>query len=170
MSSQTRGHRHQGCFCYLLDNHTSVQGMRGGVRDRVGAILCMDECDIDSPDIPASTIIHKHPDYHEGGNCLFAFPAQSNFSGRKYPLAWIGRLARGEFSFQRRFPGQWLSVLDAAAYVSTSPLDLSLHKPDFVTLSFYKMMGFPTSTGKSFKRRVRYKLLIGPRKQINNIK
>lgn len=38
-------------------------------------------------------------------------------------------------------------MLDAAAFVPTSPLDLSVHQPDFVTLSFYKMFGYPTGIG-----------------------
>lgn len=42
---------------------------------------------------------------------------------------------------------QWLVALDAAAFVPTNPLDLSQVKPDFVTLSFYKMFGFPTGIG-----------------------
>jgi len=40
--------------------------------------------------------------------------------------------------------GEWFVVVDAAALVSCSPLDLSRYSPDFVTLSFYKMFGFPT--------------------------
>jgi molybdenum cofactor sulfurtransferase len=38
-------------------------------------------------------------------------------------------------------------VLDAAAFVSTSRLDLSAVPADFVTLSFYKMFGYPTAVG-----------------------
>jgi hypothetical protein len=35
-------------------------------------------------------------------------------------------------------------VLDAAAHAPTHSLDLSRTKPDFVTISFYKMFGYPT--------------------------
>lgn len=35
-----------------------------------------------------------------------------------------------------------------SAFVPTNRLDLSKYKPDFVTMSFYKMFGFPT--GLSF--------------------
>ncbi len=38
-------------------------------------------------------------------------------------------------------------LLDAAAYVPSSRLDLSVVKPDFVTISFYKMFGYPTGIG-----------------------
>lgn len=46
-------------------------------------------------------------------------------------------------------------VLDAASYVSTSPLDLSspLTTPHFVTLSFYKLFGFPTGLGALLVRK-----------------
>jgi selenocysteine lyase/cysteine desulfurase len=38
-------------------------------------------------------------------------------------------------------------LLDAAAFVPTNRLDLSLVHPDFVSLSFYKMFGYPTGVG-----------------------
>ncbi|CAG7731321.1 unnamed protein product, partial [Allacma fusca] len=38
----------------------------------------------------------------------------------------------------------WYVLLDAASYVATNALDLSLHPADFIVLSFYKMFGFPT--------------------------
>jgi selenocysteine lyase/cysteine desulfurase len=68
---------------------------------------------------------------------LFAYPAQSNFSGVQHPLEWIARAqARG-----------WDVLLDAAAFVPTNQLDLARHHPDFVSLSFYKMFGYPTGVG-----------------------
>ncbi len=66
-----------------------------------------------------------------------AFPAQSNFSGVKHPLALIDQAqAQG-----------WQVLLDAAAFVPTNRLDLQVHQPDFVALSFYKMFGYPTGVG-----------------------
>ena len=38
-------------------------------------------------------------------------------------------------------------LLDAAAFVATNRLDLHAIKPDFVTVSFYKMFGYPTGVG-----------------------
>ena len=68
---------------------------------------------------------------------LFAFPAQSNFSGVKHPLDLIDAAhARG-----------WHVLLDAAAFVPTNRLDLASVKPDFVAVSFYKMFGYPTGVG-----------------------
>ena len=44
-------------------------------------------------------------------------------------------------------------LLDAASHVSTSPLDLSSTHPHFVTISFYKMFGFPTGVGALLVRK-----------------
>ncbi len=38
-------------------------------------------------------------------------------------------------------------LLDAAAFAPTNRLDLSRWHPDFVTLSFYKIFGYPTGIG-----------------------
>lgn len=72
---------------------------------------------------------------------LFAYPAQSNMNGRRLPLQWSGRLRK----LQRPEHRDVYSLLDAAAFVSTAPLDLSDHMdgPDFVALSFYKIFGLP---------------------------
>ena len=70
---------------------------------------------------------------------LFAYPAQSNMNGQRLPLHWGHQLRASE-----NHPHSY-TLLDAAAFVSTSPLDLSDHvtAPDFVALSFYKIFGFP---------------------------
>jgi molybdenum cofactor sulfurtransferase len=41
----------------------------------------------------------------------------------------------------------WDVLLDAAAFVPTNHLDLAAVKPDFVSVSFYKMFGYPTGIG-----------------------
>jgi selenocysteine lyase/cysteine desulfurase len=72
-----------------------------------------------------------------GYSSLFAYPAQSNFSGVKHPLDLVDvAQARG-----------WDVLLDAAAFVPTNVLDLGKVKPDFVAVSFYKMFGYPTGVG-----------------------
>ncbi len=68
---------------------------------------------------------------------LFAFPAQSNFSGVKHPLALI------DAAHERG----WQVLVDAAAFVPTNRLDLRVVSPDFVAVSFYKMFGYPTGVG-----------------------
>jgi selenocysteine lyase/cysteine desulfurase len=47
----------------------------------------------------------------------------------------------------------WGVLLDAAAFVPTNRLDLSLDKPDFVAMSFYKMFGYPTGVGALLARK-----------------
>ena len=37
--------------------------------------------------------------------------------------------------------------MDAAAFVPTTPLDLSAVRPDFVSLSSYKLFRYPTGVG-----------------------
>jgi selenocysteine lyase/cysteine desulfurase len=74
---------------------------------------------------------------------LLAYPAQSNFSGVQHPLRWIG-LAH-EYGYD--------VLLDAAAYVPSNRLDLSVVKPDFVPVSWYKVFGCPTGVGCLIARR-----------------
>ncbi|KAG0047335.1 hypothetical protein BGZ83_007586 [Gryganskiella cystojenkinii] len=77
---------------------------------------------------------------------LFAYPAQCNFSGRRFPFAWTRQL-KDRLNTQ---DSKTLVLLDAASYVMTSSdLDLSDvdSSPDFIVLSFYKMFGFPTGLG-----------------------
>jgi molybdenum cofactor sulfurtransferase len=81
-------------------------------------------------------------------NSLVVFPAQSNFSGVKYPVAWIERVQRGALNrLLEQDCRNWFVALDASSYVATNELDLSTIKPDFVTISFYKIFGYPTGLG-----------------------
>lgn len=72
---------------------------------------------------------------------LFAYPAQSNLSGRRLPLSWPGQI-RSSSALQGTY-----TLLDCAALAMTSPL----HKvfkdpdtaPDFTCISLYKIFGFP---------------------------
>jgi molybdenum cofactor sulfurtransferase len=123
-------------FLLTLDNHNSVNGIREFARAAGAAVtyspLLLPEMRIDRERLAAhlgasGETTHK----------LFAFPAQSNFSGVQHSLDWI------EFA---RAQG-WDVLLDAAAYVPANRLDLGLVKPDFVCVSFYKMFGYPTGAG-----------------------
>jgi selenocysteine lyase/cysteine desulfurase len=123
---------------YLLtyDNHNSVNGLREFAR-RGGAKITYIPVSLPEmrvEDALFQSYIDRIP---QDGQSLFAFPAQSNFSGTQHPLEWIEKAqAKG-----------WLVLLDAAAFVATNPLDLSRWHPDFVPISFYKMMGYPTGVG-----------------------
>jgi molybdenum cofactor sulfurtransferase len=74
-----------------------------------------------------------------GRPTLFSYPAQSNMNGERLPLEWCAQIRRSGFH-----PNTY-TLLDVAALVSTTPLDLSdpISAPDFTALSFYKIFGFP---------------------------
>ncbi|KAF9570013.1 hypothetical protein EC968_002327 [Mortierella alpina] len=76
---------------------------------------------------------------------LFAYPAQCNFGGRRFPLSWTSEVKN---CLDTRTTKN-LVLLDAASFVMTSELDLSdlASSPDFIVVSFYKMFGFPTGLG-----------------------
>ena len=65
---------------------------------------------------------------------LLAYPAQRNFSGVLHPLRWI----------QPAHAHGYDVLLDAAASAPTNRLDLSVVRPDFVPVSWYKVFGYPT--------------------------
>ena len=139
-----------GRFVLVADNHNSVHGIREFAR-RGGAAISYIPLDPQSLRAPDVEPYLKQPTAE--GPSLFAFPAQSNFSGVQHPLAWV-ELARS-YGYD--------VLLDVAAYVPTNRLDLSQAsplraqarrvQPDFVTISFYKMFGYPTGVGALLARR-----------------
>jgi molybdenum cofactor sulfurtransferase len=129
-------------FLLTYDNPNSVVGIRAF--DRVGKARTR-YVPVMPPDMRVSraTLLRFLSDSPDARNKLFAFPAQSNFSGVQHPLEWIGEAqALG-----------WDVLLDAAAFVPTNRLDLGRWHPDYVTLSFYKMFGYPTGVGALIARR-----------------
>ena len=128
-------------FVLTADNHNSVNGIREYAR-RAGApvhYLPLDEeLRLDAPECRLAELPRLR-----GGHGLFAYPAQSNFSGVKHPLSLVrSAQARG-----------YRVLLDAAALVPTSRLSLRAVPADFVALSFYKMFGYPTGIGALVARR-----------------
>ncbi|XP_056465404.1 molybdenum cofactor sulfurase isoform X2 [Gadus chalcogrammus] len=135
-------------FCYLTDNHTSVVGIRGPASAQGALPIPVSPSEVEGR---ARAGVEGVGGHDGPAACqtphLFCYPAQSNFSGRKYPLGHV----RG-IRARRLYPacdhrGRWFVLLDAAAHVGCSPLDLQSCAADFVPLSFYKMFGFPTGLG-----------------------
>lgn len=136
-------------FCYLTDSHTSVVGIRGLTSGQ----------DVVTLPVSSQEVENRTKDEAQGEDVtcqtphLFCYPAQSNFSGRKYPLSYVkGIQAR------RLYPacdhcGRWFVLLDAASYVSCSPLNLQDCPADFIPISFYKVFGFPTGLGALLVRK-----------------
>jgi selenocysteine lyase/cysteine desulfurase len=131
-----------GVYLLTFDNHNSVNGIREFARARGARIRYVP---LSIPDLlaDAEQMEAALADKPENQHCLFAYPAQSNFSGVQHDLAWVGRAQEAG----------WDVLLDAAAFVPTNRLDLSRVKPEFVTLSFYKMFGYPTGIGCLIARR-----------------
>ncbi len=125
-----------------FDNHNSVNGIREFDRAHGAQTTYI-------PVVPPDMRVDEETlDEHlelarSSKNSLFAYPAQSNFSGVQHPLEWI----------ERAHDRGCDVLLDAAAFVPTNRLDLGRWKPDFVALSFYKMFGYPTGVGALIARR-----------------
>jgi selenocysteine lyase/cysteine desulfurase len=131
-----------GRFLLTFDNHNSVNGIREFARARGAAAtyvpVVLPEMRLDEDDL-----MRELARISPSGHHLFAYPAQSNFSGVQHPLEWIDAAhARG-----------WDVLLDAAAFAPTNRLDLSRSGPDFVAQSFYKIFGYPTGIGCLLARR-----------------
>ena len=165
-------------FVYLQESHTSVLGMRGRLADRpvsvtalpaaAAASLLSGDGDDSVEDQDEGKSLAEDSGDSEGPEDvteerrgLFAFPAQCNFSGVKYPLRWVSAARRGALDGLSGGGGgeavvrgppppaglRWYCLLDAASFAATCDLDLSRTQPDFVCVSFYKMFGYPTGLG-----------------------
>jgi molybdenum cofactor sulfurtransferase len=125
-----------GRLLLTVDNHNSVNGIREFARAKGAAV---DYAPLTIPDLRidriATDALLAQADPARPN--LFAFPAQSNFSGVKHPLALV------DAAHERG----WQVLLDAAAFAPTNRLDLRAVSPDFVAVSFYKMFGYPTGVG-----------------------
>ncbi|MCB0009324.1 MAG: aminotransferase class V-fold PLP-dependent enzyme, partial [Anaerolineales bacterium] len=140
-----------GQYLLTFDNHNSVNGIR---EYAVHHNARVQYAPISLPDLGLNeaTMRALLTAPATGPNRLFAFPAQSNFSGVQHDLAWVN-FAREQ---------GWDVLLDCAAYVPTNRLDLAELKPDFVPLSFYKMFGYPTGLGALLARRETLRYLRRP--------
>lgn len=114
-------------YKYLRDAHTSLVGVSALALEHKP--LSEDEVD---EWLKSGLILNKG-----NINGLFAYPAQSNFNGQRFPLEWIHLL-------RKNCPG-WYSLLDASSLLTTTPLEYSdaMVAPDFTVFSFYKIFGYP---------------------------
>ncbi len=129
-------------FLLTFDNHNSVNGIREFARAKGANFTYLPVVPPDLRVDPGQWRAHLGL-AKPGGHNLVAFPAQSNFSGVQHPLEMIAEAqTRG-----------WDVLVDAAAFVPTNRFDLTYWKPDWVSLSFYKMFGYPTGVGCLLARR-----------------
>lgn len=140
-----------GQFLLTFDNHNSVNGIREFARAKGAtysyAPVLPPDLHLDAARLTAALDLAR-----PGAHQLFAYPAQSNFSGVQHSLEWIERAqARG-----------WDVLVDCAAFTPTNQLDLSRWRADYVTLSFYKIFGYPTGIGALIARRTALRKLNRP--------
>ena len=130
--SSSSGHFWYG---YHKDAHTSLVGIREHSQHH--CFVSDEEVD----DWLSGLRSPKGRPNHDQTPGLFAFPGQSNMTGRRLPLSWTRKLRESSLKSHN----STYSLLDAAALVSTAQLDLSDpdSAPDFTALSFYKIFGFP---------------------------
>lgn len=137
---------------YLLawDNHNSVNGIREFAQARGADVTYLP---VHAPEMRFDAAeVRRHLSAPAAGPRLFAYPAQSNFSGVQHDLAWVAEAqALG-----------WDVLLDCAAFAPTNRLDLRAVHPDYVPLSFYKLFGYPTGVGALIMRRTALERLQRP--------
>ena len=142
----------QAAHCILtFDNHNSVNGIREFAKGSGAQVAYIP---LTKPDlrIDREQLDDIFNTVDMDRNNLFAFPAQSNYSGVKHPLELIEQAQRNGLDV----------LLDAAAYVPTSRLDLAEIKPEFVAVSFYKMFGYPTGIGALLIRKAVFRKMKRP--------
>lgn len=142
---------HKSHFLLLFDNHNSVNGIREYAR-RKGATfeycpVYLEDLRIDEEQLHRKLVAAKHKQ-----NKLFAYPAQSNVSGVKHDLKWIGIAHENG----------WDVLLDTAAFVPSNILDLQTVKPEYACVSFYKIFGYPTGIGALLIRKNAFEKLDKP--------
>ena len=119
------------------DNHNSVNGIRTYAR-AAGATVRVLPLDADLRLVEGTLGAERAM-----APSLVAFPAQSNFSGVRHPLSLVDRAHELGFDV----------VLDAASFLPTSALSLRAVPVDFVALSLYKIIGYPSGVGALVARR-----------------
>jgi selenocysteine lyase/cysteine desulfurase len=128
-------------FVAVLDNHNSVNGIREFARTRGAATqylpLTRPELRVDHATVVGALAGSGPRRPGEPARGLFAYPAQSNFTGVQHPLDWVDMAHAHGFDV----------LLDAAAYLPTNQLDLRTVRPEFVVASWYKVFGYPTGVG-----------------------
>ncbi|RYR33414.1 hypothetical protein Ahy_A10g047999 isoform B [Arachis hypogaea] len=174
-------------FMYTMENHNSVLGIRDlsisltSFRYALGqgaASIAVDIKENEAPGVSGENIAMKisphqvqrrkvagllegKPDGHVYN--LFAFPSECNFSGLRFDLDLVKIIKEhssrdlGISSVCKN--GQWMVLIDAAKGCATMPPDLSKYPADFVTISFYKLFGYPTGLGALIVRNDAAKLL-----------
>ncbi|KAI1432815.1 pyridoxal phosphate-dependent transferase [Xylaria sp. CBS 124048] len=124
-------------YGYHKDAHTSIVGVRELTHGQFHCFADDEEVE-EWLQFPEKTFANR---LNPNGLGLFAYPGQSNMTGRRLPLSWSWR-ARQSGSLQNTY-----TLLDAAALAMTYPMENIFQDldraPDFTCFSLYKIFGFP---------------------------
>ncbi|KAL0208830.1 hypothetical protein P9112_011417 [Eukaryota sp. TZLM1-RC] len=135
-------------FFYSIDNHLSVLGMRSYFNNSNWQGLEFNSL-LDSV-LKRNEFLYRNELLNVEN--MIVIPAQSNFDGTVFDYHDL--FQRIEKDCLEKGVKKWTFVLDAAAYVSTHSLDLNTHNYiDYIPLSFYKIIGYPTGVGGFFVRK-----------------
>jgi selenocysteine lyase/cysteine desulfurase len=140
-----------GTFALTFDNHNSVNGIREFARRKGASVAYVP---LLAPELRVDRIAMAHVlgGADRSNRNLLAFPAQSNFSGVQHPLDLV----------EEAHETGWDVLVDAAAFAPTNRFDVARVRPDFASISFYKIIGFPTGIGCLLLRRDRLDALTRP--------
>ncbi|KAL5365999.1 pyridoxal phosphate-dependent transferase [Aspergillus floccosus] len=147
-------------YGYHLESHTSIVGGRELADAGHHCFLSDDEVESWLRPAPFKQETDRCPGqasktFHVG---LFAYPGQSNMTGRRLSLEWPRILRQSEYGSHHKI----FSLLDAAALASTASLDCFRDPdgaPDFTAVSFYKIFGFPDLGGLIVRKQSAHVLL-----------
>ncbi|KAF3481974.1 uncharacterized protein GIQ15_04733 [Arthroderma uncinatum] len=134
-----------GELLLLNDNQHAVLGLRDFAKGRGAAVsyVPVKQPELRCDEAAVKSALARKESSDDTPARLFAYTAQSNFTGVQHPLEWVAAAQEQG----------WHVLLDADNYAPTNKLDLTRWHPDFVTVSFYKMFGHPSSVGAVLARR-----------------
>ena len=144
-------------FLYAPDCHNSVNGIyRFATKGKAetGGFRFLDQHSLNYDFASFAQKIEQMGGRNGTGNKLLAFPGECNASGLKHN---VRRYV--EYSHEHG----WDVLLDAAAMAPTNSIDMtSIGKPEFLTVSFSKICGYPAGMGCLVAKRSALKKLSRP--------
>lgn len=128
-----------GPDCVLLSSIDGASPMKSVIERCLSRGGTVDYIKLHSDDltIDNESFYEKLEKYSDVNTKLLAYPAQSSISGTKHGLNYVTRAQ----------DLGWDVLLEADIYAATNHLSLKKIQPAFVSISFYKIFGYPTGIG-----------------------
>ena len=129
-------------FLYAPDCHNSVNGIHKSATNgkaETGGFCFLDQRSLNYDWRSFTQKVEQMGRRSPVGNKLVAFPGESNASGLKHNVSRYVQYAHKH---------GWDVLLDAAAMAPTNVINMAnIGKPEFMSVSFYKIFGYPTGIG-----------------------